>query len=120
LIDAEARRFATNNKVLVSLTPHQETQLLANTVPVYESIVRSKISVDLMQHEYDALVSYAYNPGGRFQSVANNINQGKVADAMKTIKLAVTSRQVVMKGLVNRRNDEVALYLYGNYGHLRW
>lgn len=119
LVSGEAKKFAVDNKMLVNLTSQQETRLLTNTVPQYEAIVKSKITVDLLQHEYDALVSFAYNPGGRFQTVANHINQGQVAEAMKSIKLAVTSKGVVMKGLVNRRNDEVALYLYGNYGHLR-
>lgn len=116
---AAAREFAKNNHPLVKLTPTQELQLLGNIVPKYEKIVRNALKVDLVQHEFDALVSFAYNPGGRFSTVARLINQGKVSDAMKTIKLANKSGGVVMAGLVKRREHEVALYLYNNYGTLR-
>jgi len=115
LMNHLAEDFAVRYKSIVNLTRSQEIQLLKHVVPRYESIVRRLIQIDLLQCEFDALVSFAYNPGGRFQTVAHHVNEGQVADAMKTIKLAVTSRGTVMKGLVNRRNQEVSLYLYGDY-----
>ena len=80
-------------------------------------IVRNRIKVELQQHEFDALVSFAYNPGGRMGTVATHINAGEVAKAMQEIQRANTSKGVVMKGLTNRREHEVALYLHGRYQH---
>jgi len=111
---SDAQKFALENKNLVNLSQEQETKLLANIVPSYENIVRRNITVDLLQYEFDALVSFAYNPGGKFKNVAAQINQGNIVEAMKTIKSVVTSKGVVMKGLVNRREKEVSLYLYGH------
>lgn len=110
-----AKAFAEDCRSLVNLTPQQETQLLKQVVPRYEAIIRRLLRIDLLQHEFDALVSFAYNPGGRLASVARLLNEGHVAEAMKTIKLAVTSRGIVMKGLVSRRDHEVSLFLYGSY-----
>jgi GH24 family phage-related lysozyme (muramidase) len=119
LVSATAKEFVKVNHSLVKLTSAQELQLLGHIVPKYEKIISDALTVDLLQHEFDALVSFAYNPGGRFGTVARLINQGKVADAMQTIKLANKSGGAVMQGLVKRREHEVALYLFNNYGKLR-
>ncbi|WP_442499619.1 glycoside hydrolase family protein [Methylobacter sp. sgz302048] len=117
LTGEEAHTFARINRELVKLSSQQEKGLLRHIVKKYQAIVRRKILVDLAQHEFDALVSFAYNPGGRLDTVANLINRGEVAEAMKEIQKAITSGGQVMRGLVNRRHDEVNLYLYENYGH---
>ncbi|WP_230328915.1 pesticin C-terminus-like muramidase [Serratia sp. YC16] len=111
----QAKDFAKENHNLVVLTDTQETELLKFIVPAYERAVRNKILVPLTQQEFDALVSFAYNPGGRLNNVAAFINQSKISDAMTEIKRAITSGGKVMKGLINRRNYEVELYLNGNY-----
>ena len=119
LVDSAAIKFVNDNKTLVKLTPEQEKKLLLHIVPGYEKRVKSAMKVDLLQHQFDALVCFAYNSGGRFNTVTRNINQGKIADAMKAIKKANTSRGKVMSTLVTRREHEVSLYLYGDYGKLR-
>lgn len=115
LVNQAAAEFAETHKTLVTLSRMQEMQLLRHVVPRYELLVKRLINIDLLQHEFDALVSFAYNPGGQFRTVAHYINQGQVADAMKTIRHVVTSKGVVFRGLVRRRDHEVALYLYGHY-----
>ena len=72
-----------------------------------------------MQHEFDALVCFAYNPGGKMTRLAGYVNQGKIALSMDTIKSANTSGGVVNNGLIKRRELEVTLYMYNNYGKLR-
>lgn len=114
-----ADQFAKDNLNLVKLTMEQEKKLLRHIVPVYEKMVKNALKVDLMQHEFDALVCFAYNPGGRFKTVTDNINQGKIATAMATIRKANKSGGDVLRTLVARRDDEVALYLYKGYGKLR-
>jgi|GEM_PF-603207 len=113
-----AEAFVKANRELVDLTKQQEMGLLKKIIQSYELVVKSGISVNLMQYEFDALVCFAYNPGGRFNTVARLINHGKVADAMKEMQKAITSGGHVMQGLKNRRHDEVNLYLYGDYGRL--
>lgn len=115
LANQAAAEFAEHYKTLVKLSRMQEMQLLRHVVPRYESLVKRMINIDLLQHEFDALVSFAYNPGGHFRTVAHQLNQGHVADAMKTIRSVVTSKGVVFRGLVRRRDHEVSLYLYGHY-----
>lgn len=115
LANQAAAEFAEHHRALVKLSRMQEVQLLRHVIPRYESLVKRMISIDLLQHEFDALVSFAYNPGGQFRTVAHHLNQGHVADAMKTIRSVVTSKGIVFRGLVRRRDHEVALYLYGHY-----
>ncbi|WP_034912044.1 peptidoglycan-binding protein [Erwinia sp. 9145] len=115
LINGEAKRFSENNKALVKLTSLQETALLKFTIPPYVKMVKNNIFVRITQTEFDALVSFAYNPGGRFKKVCAFINQGKVSDAMNEINKAITSGGKVSRGLINRRRYEVDLFLNGIY-----
>jgi hypothetical protein len=119
LHDKEAEDFANDNFNLVDLEKLQETKLLTYILPHYEAIVRSLINVDLTEYQFDALVSFAYNPGGRMANVAHLINVGKITEAMKEMKRANTSKGVIMKGLTLRREKEVKLFLEGDYGQLR-
>jgi hypothetical protein len=104
----------------VKLEGDQEMNLLRETVPAYEKLVHRFIQVELMQYEFDALVSVMYNPGRRFDDIARFVNFGQIVDAMKEIKTRNTSGGNVMKGLVNRRESEINLYLFGEYGQLRY
>lgn len=111
----DASDFAVQNKNLIDLTRQQETDLLRLTVPHYETLIKNRITVPLTQYEFDALVSFAYNSGGVLNKVTNDINNGNVGDAMAMIKKIIYSGGKVFKGLVNRRNSEVKLYLEGIY-----
>ncbi|WP_175888875.1 glycoside hydrolase family protein [Burkholderia cepacia] len=113
--DSDANDFAKNNRNLVDLTHEQEVGLLRHTVKPYEKMVRNSIKIQLSQNQFDALVSFAYNPAARWDSVTNLINTGKVDAAMSKIKEGVKSKGVVLPGLVHRRDDEVNLYQEGRY-----
>ena len=116
----QAAQFVKNNNGLIKLKDEeQEFALLRRIVPGYEKMVQSAITIDLFQHQFDALVSFAYNPSGRFRRVTGLINQGEVKEALQLINGANTSGGMEMKGLTNRRKREVALYLYNDYGALR-
>lgn len=119
LVSSKASDFCKTNRGLVEFDPKQELKLLRHIVPQYEAIVKRNIAVDVLQHEFDALVSFAYNPGREFSTVARLINHGKTAAAVQTIKKVINSGGSVNKGLIDRREREVALYLYNNYGKLR-
>jgi GH24 family phage-related lysozyme (muramidase) len=115
LSGADARTFCANNRSLITLTTEQAEALLKKIVPQYENTVRAKIRADLLQNEFDALVSFAYNVGHIPTTMANLINAGDSAGAMNELKKVNTSNGVVVQGLVNRRNDEAGLYLNAKY-----
>lgn len=112
---SSASRFAKDNKDLINLTAEQEKKLLDLTVPAYVNAVRRRITVPLRQYEFDALVCFAYNPASFLTKVCNFVNNGQVSDAMTLISKIVYSGSTIQKGLVNRRRDEVNLYLNGQY-----
>lgn len=83
----------------------------------FEAEVRAAISVDLQQHQFDALVSFHYNTGAiRKGSVDDKINAGDVAGAMATLRLYRKDRKGhVLEGLVARRARETAMFERGEY-----
>ncbi|WP_086974001.1 lysozyme [Caballeronia glebae] len=97
------------------MSDDQQVQLLTHTVRRYEATVRNSITVPLRQNEFDSLVSFAYNPAGRWGSVSNLVNAGEIDGAMNRIREGNTSGGVVMRGLTNRRADEVNLFLDNRY-----
>ena len=111
---SKAKEFAHAHNKLIDLTEGQEQQLLRLVVPKYERHVKAHIQVDIFQYQFDALVSFDYNCGGRLK-VFKDINEGKVAAAMEEMRKVNTSGGEVVRGLVIRREHEIALYLYGRY-----
>lgn len=115
LVGSKAEDFADDNEDLVSLTSTQETALLSVIIPHYESMVRRNVHVHLAQHEFDALVSFVYNPGGSFLPVSHAINKGNVSEAMNIIKGRILTGGHKSGGLLHRRNDEIQLFQHGAY-----
>ncbi|WP_333676242.1 glycoside hydrolase family protein [Dyella sp.] len=115
LTKADMENYPTDHKGDVDLTEKQEMALLKHIGGHYESMVRSALKIPLAQHEFDALVSFAYNPAGRWHRLSHLLNAGKVAEAMQTIRAGNTSGGKVSKGLTHRRTDEVTLFMQGKY-----
>lgn len=117
-----AKKFAADNsmkdKELIKLRNEDEFKLLKMVVPAYEAQVRNRITANLLQHEFDALVSFAYNIGSVPPAIANLINRGKIRNALTEMKTRNTSGGKVDKGLIKRRELEVTLYCFGDYGKL--
>jgi len=114
---ADIDNFVKNNKPLLTLTAAQQMQLLQLKAPDYEKSVKERITIDIFQFEYDALVSFAYNEGSVFAGLANLINAGRIQEAMQRMKNVYNkSGGNVLQALVDRRRAEINLYLYGNYG----
>ena len=110
-----AKRFAKDNRNLVNLTDDQQRHLLQVNLPNYEAIVRRGSHVYLTQNEFDALVSFVYNPGRGWPGVRAAINSGDKRKAVKIIEKQVRSKGKVLRGLVKRRHDEAMLLLEGRY-----
>lgn len=110
-----AESFVLSHRKMLVLNEQQAVALLKLILPSYERVVRQRVLVSLLQHEYDALVSFSYNPGGSFKKVAFCINEGRIGDAMWIITSANKSGGKVLNGLVERRKRETLLYLRGKY-----
>lgn len=81
----------------------------------HENLVRFAIKVALYQHEYDALVSLAYNVGDiklKAPSLCRKINAGDHTSGAAEF-LDITNGG--LKGLVIRRKQENAMFLTANY-----
>ena len=112
---APATQFVKDNKSVINISIDQEALLLRRIVGSYEDRVKRAIKVPLHQHEFDALVSYAYNPGGGWTKTTKLVNEGKLHDAMVEIKRHVYSKGQMVRSLVTRRAAESKLFLYGEY-----
>ena len=110
-----AGKFVQDNRNLVTLTNDQQSRLLQVNLPSYEAIVRRGIHVYLTQNEFNALVSFVYNPGRDWQGVRVAINSGDKRKAARIIEEQVRSKGKVLRGLVRRRHDEAMLLLEGRY-----
>jgi lysozyme len=96
------------------ITAEQAEELLRQDIAFAELAVRA-LGVQLRQGQYDALVSFVYNVGvGAFR---NSTLRQMVIDRKPDAEVAAQFGRWVyagnrrLPGLVNRRNDEAALYL---------
>jgi GH24 family phage-related lysozyme (muramidase) len=110
-----AGRFVRENKTLLNLSATQETDLLGHIIGHYEGMVKRAIKVPLHQYEFDAMVSYAYNPGGGWRKTTSLVNENKNQAAMLEIKRHVRSKGEIIRSLVVRREAESRMFLYGEY-----
>jgi type VI secretion system secreted protein VgrG len=99
--------------------------LFAADLAPFEAAVGSSITVGLQQHEFDALVIFAFNIGERGfkgSAVVKLINDPKAVTAYANLEAAWKawnkSQGKVMKGLDNRRRCEWRIYTVALYE--RW
>jgi lysozyme len=79
--------------------------------------IRPAITAPINENQFGAFVSLAYNIGPaafRGSSALRHFNAGDTAKAADAIKLwnkaTINGKRQVLRGLVNRREDEVALF----------
>lgn len=87
--------------------------LLAQDIARFERGVTRYCTIDLTQHQFDALVSLAFNIGvGAIQrsTLRKKINRGDFEGAAKSILKYNRAGGRVLKGLDLRRKAEVALF----------
>ncbi|MCK7580809.1 MAG: hypothetical protein MZV65_37760 [Chromatiales bacterium] len=100
-----------------SIPSNKNPTFSRRVVPQYEAKVKEAVRIDLYQHEFDALVGFAYNVGS-IPVTGGHLNRGEVGKAIKLIRSVTKSKRVELPVLVKRREREVAPYLYGDYGPL--
>lgn len=76
-----------------------------------ENLVNERIEAPLTQAMFDALVSFYYNlyPGAYPQQI-NRCNAGLYEECAASFDKYIYAGGVVLQGLINRRNDEEALF----------
>ena len=105
------------------LTLEQGVALLKDDLAVVEAGVEAAVKVPLNQHQYDALVIFAFNVGlGAFEksTLLRQLNAGNLAAAAREFDRWVYVRRngvpEVVRGLEIRRAQERAMFERGEYG----
>lgn len=96
-------------------TQGQCDQALAGDMATFEAHVNKLAKVPLEQHEFDALVSWAFNTGGpSTASIWSALNSGKKSQIPGKLaewnKGTVNGKKVVLNGLTRRRSAEGLLF----------
>jgi GH24 family phage-related lysozyme (muramidase) len=111
--------YAEIGKWRKGVTWEEAEHLIRQKVPAYEDQVKQYINVPLIQEEFDALTMLAYNLGGfsRATSIVNDINNNAGFDKLQHdwMRFVHSKAPNVLKGLLNRRNDEMQVRRESNY-----
>lgn len=100
------------------ITQEQASDLLGRDARIAVDCVNSKVTVDLSQAQFDALVDFTFNLGtGAFgqSTLLKNINGGKPV-VMENFTDWDHAGGKVVAGLLKRRTDEFNLFSIGAYG----
>lgn len=100
------------------ITEAQAEAILANDLRTFERAVRTAVTVPLMQHEYDALVSFVFNVGpGNFRgsTMLKKLNSGDKAGASTEMLKWHHVKGVDSPGLKTRREQEKLMFREGIY-----
>lgn len=83
--------------------------LLSQDLKVYESIVMRKITTELKQNEFDALVSFTYNTGGS-KTLFSMVNSNNPLLKAWWISHYIMGGGIKLNGLIARRKAEAKLF----------
>lgn len=94
--------------------------LLEKHIQIHGKHVQNAVTYPISPKTRAALISFSYNVGGsamRKSTAVRLINHGKIEQGCKALgmwtKARVNGRLVTVKGLVNRRNEEIKLCIEG-------
>ena len=94
------------------------TEIFRTRLENYEATVRTSVTVELTQSEYDALVSFCFNIGAgafRRSTLLRLLNQGDRASVPTELAKWVRSGGRVISGLQRRRGLKADLFSNGTY-----
>jgi len=101
------------------MTWEDAERMIRQKMPTYEDQVKQYINVPLTQKEFDALTMLAYNLGGfsKATSIVNDVNSDAGFDQLQRdwMRFVHSKAPGVMKGLMNRRRDEMLVRNESNY-----
>lgn len=98
----------------LTITAAQSDEILSRDLRTFEEGVLAAVKVSLAQHEFDALVSLAFNIGiGAFgkSTLLRKLNAGDRAGAADQFLVWNKAGGKVLKGLVTRRAAERKMFL---------
>lgn len=97
----------------MKITALEADQLLVSDVRAFEEAVNRAVKVLLEQHEFDALVCFAFNVGARAfrdSTLVKVLNEGRKSDVPAQLMRWTKAGGKELKGLVRRRRAEAALW----------
>jgi len=98
----------------LKITAAQADEILSRDLAKFEAAVDKAVTVPMADHEFDALVSLAFNIGGGAFSgstLVRRLNSGDKAGAAAAFLSWTRAQGKVLQGLVNRRNSERQQFL---------
>lgn len=101
------------------LSDESVNALLRQDLVLSESAVNSLVKVPLTQGQFDALVSFVFNIGSsafRKSTLLRELNLGRYDAVPEQLRLWRRAGGKVVRGLQNRREAEVALWLTQDVG----
>lgn len=101
-----------------SITLTEAHRLFCEDVAVFEKGVNNLVRLQITQHQFDALVSFAYNLGLnnlRRSTLLRLLNEGETEKAAKEFRKWNKAGGKVLRGLTNRRKAEEQIFLHGIY-----
>ncbi|SRR6266566_2297996 len=93
------------------ITPALAEDLLKRDLAAAQAVVNAAITVPLVQYQFDALVSFAFNVGSmafRQSTLARILNAGDYLGVPAQLQRWIHSAGVVDPGLIARRKSEIA------------
>jgi lysozyme len=96
------------------LTNEQVEALLKQDLAKFEKAVNDLVTVELTQYQFDALVSFAFNVGiGSFKNstLLKRVNAKMFSEVPTQFLRWTYAGGKQIKGLINRRNNEIALWV---------
>ncbi|NJO61527.1 MAG: lysozyme [Richelia sp. RM2_1_2] len=100
-------------KVHNGLTHQQVVDLLEQDIVNYETTVNDVVTVKLNQKQFDALTSFCFNVGQRAfanSTLVKRLNAKAYNEVPAQLMRWTRAGGRVIKGLVNRRKNEIALW----------
>lgn len=94
-------------------TKEQAEEWLHDELLDSEDAVNNLVDIDLLQYQFDALVSFVYNCGqGAFRAstMRKLLNNGDYAGAALQFPRWCKDNGVMVQGLLNRRKDEQRIF----------
>ncbi len=101
-------------KAGMKITEAEAERYLRKSVEKFADAIRPHITAPINQNQFGAFVSLAYNigPGAFIESTAlRRFNDGDIHGAAEAMKWWNKAGGRVLRGLVNRREDEVRLFM---------
>lgn len=99
------------------ITKAEAEVLLEQQVNEHASAIFDYVKIPLTKNQFDALASFCYNLGKNIlkqdQALTHYINAKDWANVTRVMQLYNKASGKVQNGLINRRKDEIALFLKG-------